>query len=86
MNKDAPLNSFFINRGIYLTSTVIKLKCVSDVCYDNINIGEIYTANTTTDIGYYFIHETQTVLPSKLFIPLDELRETKLNELGIKSL
>lgn len=74
---------------IYLTSNVIKLKCVDDHSINNgeyipnVTVGEIYTANTTTDSGYYFIHETQTVLPSELFIPLDELRENKLNDIGI---
>jgi hypothetical protein len=76
---------------IYLTSNIIKLKCVDDHSiashsgkYNfNVNIGETYTANTTTHNGYYFIHETQTVLPSELFITLDKWREVILNDLGI---
>ena len=71
---------------IHLIDQVIKLKCVDDFdlsnkSYDNITIGNTYTGNITTSIHYYFIHETQTILPSELFIPLYKWREITINEI-----
>ena len=83
--------SAHINQGhIYFTDKVIKVKCISNTDKDNkqhlIDIGNIYTANTTTshifnksEGKYYFINERQTVMPAELFIPIDELREQQLN-------
>ena len=80
-----------INQGhIYFTDNVIKVKCITNKDKDNkqhlIDIGNIYTANTTTshifnksEGKYYFINERQTVMPAELFIPIDELREQQLN-------
>jgi hypothetical protein len=82
-----------INQGhIYFTDNVIKVKCISNKDSDNkqylIDIGNIYTANTTTshifnksEGKYYFINERQTVLPAELFIPIDELRDELINEI-----
>jgi hypothetical protein len=91
------MSNAHINQGhIYFTDNVIKVKCISNIDSDNkqylIDIGNIYTANTTTshifnnqhyetksEGKYYFINERQTVLPAELFIPIDELREQQLN-------
>ena len=91
------MSNAYINQGhIYFTDNVIKVKCISNKDSDNkqylIDIGNIYTANTTTshifnnqhyetksEGKYYFINERQTVLPAELFIPIDELREQQLN-------
>jgi predicted DNA binding protein len=91
------MSNAHINQGhIYFTDNVIKVKCISNKDSDNkqylIDIGNIYTANTTTshifnnqhyetksEGKYYFINERQTVLPAELFIPIDELREQQLN-------
>lgn len=82
-----------INQGhIYFTDNVIKVKCISNTDKDNkkhlIDIGNIYTANTTTshifnksEGKYYFINERQTVMPAELFIPIDELREQTINKI-----
>ena len=83
--------SAHINQGhIYFTDNVIKVKCITNKDKDNkqhlIDIGNIYTANTTTshifnksEGKYYFINERQTVMPAELFIPIDKLREQQLN-------
>jgi hypothetical protein len=72
--------------NIYMIDEIIKLKCVDDFdlsnkSYDNITIGNTYTGNITNSKHYYFIHETQTVLPSELFIPLHKWREITINEI-----
>ena len=73
------------NDHIYMTDEKIKLKCVDNFDLTNksfdITIGHTYTGNVTTSKHYYFIHETQTVLPSELFIPLDKWREQTINEI-----
>lgn len=87
-----PNPSAHINQGhIYFTDNVIKVKCISNTDKDNkkhlIDIGNIYTANTTTSHMFnkqpscYFINERQTVMPAELFIPLDELRDELINEI-----
>lgn len=92
------MSNAYINKGhIYFTDNVIKVKCISNKDSDNkqylIDVGNIYTANTTTshilnksEGKHYFINERQTVLPAELFIPIDELlssrsslREQQLN-------
>jgi hypothetical protein len=90
--------STYLNQGhIYFTDNVIKVKCITNKDSDNkqylIDIGNIYTANTTTSHifnkstgKYYFINEIQSTMPTELFIPIDELlssrsslREQQLN-------
>lgn len=83
--------STYLNQGhIYFTDNVIKVKCISNTDKDNkqhlIDIGNIYTANTTTSYifnksegKYYFINEIQSTMPAELFIHIDELREQQLN-------
>ena len=88
--------SAHINQGhIYFTDNVIKVKCITNKDNDNkqhlIDIGNIYTANTTTEGRHkykrytqgkhYFINERQTVMPAELFIPIDELREQTINKI-----
>jgi hypothetical protein len=92
------MSNAYINQGhIYFTDNVIKVKCISNTDKDNkkhlIDIGNIYTANTTTSHifnssvtgksqgKHYFINERQTVMPAELFIPIDELREQTINEI-----
>ena len=82
-----------INQGhIYFTDNVIKVKCITNKDKDNkqhlIDIGNIYTANTTTSHmfnKYYYINERQTVMPVELFIPIDELRDELINEILLSS-
>ena len=82
-----------INKGhIYFTDNVIKVKCITNKDNDNkqhlIDIGNIYTANTTTSHmfnKYYYINERQTVMPAELFIPIDELRDELINEILLSS-
>ena len=69
-----------MNEGhIYKTDKLITLKCVDDFGLNNksydVIIGKTYTANITTDNNYYFIHETQSVIPSELFITIDKESE-----------
>jgi hypothetical protein len=78
-----------INQGhIYFTDNIIKVKCITNKDNDNkqhlIDIGNIYTANTTTSHMFnkhYYINERQTVMPAELFIPIDELRDELRDEL-----
>ena len=83
----------YINQGhIYFTDNIIKVKCISNTDKDNkqhnVTIGDIYTANTTTShilnksVGkYYFINEIQSTMPVELFIPIDKLRNIKLDKI-----
>ena len=83
----------YINQGhIYFTDNIIKVKCISNTDKDNkqhnVTIGDIYTANTTTSHilnksagKYYFINEIQSTMPTELFIPIDELRNIKLDKI-----
>ena len=75
-----------MNEGhIYKTDKLITLKCVDDFDLNNksydVIIGRTYTANITTDNNYYFIHETQSVIPSELFITIEKWREISINEI-----
>jgi hypothetical protein len=82
-----------MNKGhIYFTDNEIKVKCISNTDKDNkkhlIDIGNIYTANSTTYTNspsnkdkYYFINETKTAMPTELFITIDELREQTINQI-----
>ena len=86
-----------INQGhIYFTDdNVIKVKCITNKDNDNkqhlIDIGNIYTANSTTlnspsnKDKYYFINETKTAMPTELFITIDELRDELINEILLSS-
>ena len=82
-----------INKGhIYFTDKILKVKCITNKDNDNkqhlIDIGNIYTANTTTSHmfnKYYYINERQTVMPAELFIPIDELRDELINEILLSS-
>lgn len=73
-----------LNYGhIYKIDDVIKVKCISELpihCND-IKLGEVYICNKTTSKDYYFIHKIQMMLPSELFIPLNEWREQTINEI-----
>ena len=81
-----------MNQGhIYFTDNEIKVKCISNTDKDNkkhlIDIGKIYTANSTylnspsNKDKYYFINETKTAMPTELFITIDELREQTINQI-----
>jgi hypothetical protein len=77
----------------------MKVVCVGDksflpgtsmeINYDNstfgiLIIGSIYTATLVRgNTNYYYIEEFKKFIPASLFIKIEDMREAKLNELGI---
>jgi hypothetical protein len=70
----------------------MKVVCVGDksfLYYDNsifgnLTIGSIYTATLVKgDTNYYYIEEFKKFIPASLFVKIEDMRQEKLNQLGI---
>lgn len=72
---------------MYIRQLVKTVRCISisikPVSYNcnGLELGSIYKVSVTTDPNHYFVHSLGIVLPSDMFMDIDEWRDEVIDSL-----